>query len=338
MDTPSRTLCGVHVPSIAAVLNPVATAAREGLAANPKTLPPWLFYDERGSLLFERITALPEYYLSRTERALFAAHASDILLAMGTPVTVAELGAGSASKTGVLLAAAAQLQDTVLYQPIDVSPSALEIAAGNLERDLPQVRVRTQVANYVTEPYRIERPAGTKILALYIGSSIGNFTPQEARGILAGLRRQLAPGDALLLGTDLAPGPHKPVKRLLAAYDDAAGVTAAFNRNILLHLNEKLHANFDPECFAHDARWNETESRIEMHLRSLADQTVMLPADSASPAITIHFRAGEAIHTENSYKFTRAGLSVLLDETGFSVGRTFQDGAELFAVTLAVAV
>ena len=214
------------MPLTAVSINPVASAAREGLTIRQKTLPPWLFYDEPGSLLFEQITELPEYYLTRTERALFVAHADEILDEMGGEVTVAELGAGSATKTGILLAAAARRQPRVLYQPIDVSLSALEMAADHLERSLPGVDVHPQLANYITEPYRLERPRGTRVLALYIGSSIGNFSPAEAHGILGRLRAQFQPGDALLLGTDLAPGPHKPISTLLAAYNDRAGVTA----------------------------------------------------------------------------------------------------------------
>lgn len=325
------------MPSIAAVSNPVAIAAREGLCASPKTLPPWLFYDGAGSLLFEQITDLPEYYLTRTERALFAAHAEQILQEMNGPVTVAELGAGSATKTGVLLAAATRIQGAVLYQPIDVSPSALEMAATNLERDLPGVEVQTQIANYLTEPYRLDRPDETRILALYIGSSIGNFSPSEAHGVLRNLRAQLQPGDALLLGTDLAPGPHKSVETLLAAYDDATGVTAAFNRNILDHLNKVLHVDFVPESFAHEARWNPAESRIEMHLRSLQVQEVRLPGDGTGPATIVRFEEGETIHTENSYKFTQGRLSKMLSEAGFTSARSFCDEKQLFAVTLAFA-
>lgn len=314
----------------------VAAEARRGLTASPRTLSPWLFYDEPGSLLFEQITTLPEYYLTRTERAILSIHAGDILAHLNSPITIAELGAGTATKTGILLRAAAAAQHRVLYQPIDVSPSCLE-EAQSLEQTIPGVHVHPQVANYITDPISLERPAHHKILALYIGSSIGNFSPAEAEGILTNLRAQLHPGDALLLGTDLAPGPHKSIPTLLDAYDDAQGVTAAFNRNILTRLNRDLDADFEPTCFRHIARWNVAESRIEMHLESLIQQQVNIPANSAGPALTLHFAPGETIHTENSYKFTPPAISRLLHATRFTPTHTFQDPHHLFAVTLATA-
>jgi L-histidine N-alpha-methyltransferase len=321
---------------IAEAVSPVA-AACVGLTQTPKTLPPWLFYDEAGSHLFEQITALPEYYLTRTERALFEAHANGILLALDSEVTIAELGAGTAAKTGILLEAATRFQSEVLYQPIDVSPTALDEAAAHLEAHIPNLIVRSQVANYLTEPILIERPEDTKVLALYIGSSIGNFSPREAQAILENLRAHLEPGDALLLGTDLAPGEKKSVAQLLAAYDDAAGVTAAFNRNILTRLNRELGADFHLDAFRHEARWNAAESRIEMHLAAVQPQTVRIPASAASPALTLHFAAGETIHTENSYKFTDEAVAALLEASFFTPTRTFHDPDHLFAVTLATA-
>ena len=314
--------------------SPVLTAALEGLSAPQKTLPPWLFYDEAGSHLFEQITLLPEYYLTRTERALLEQHSGEILKSLAANVTIAELGAGTATKTGILLAAATKLQSEVTYQPIDISPSALDEAAANIEDHIPGVTVRTQIANYITEPILIERPnPDDKILALYIGSSIGNFSPEEAQGILKNLRAQLQPGDALLLGTDLAPGPAKPVSRLLAAYDDTQGVTAAFNRNILTRLNRDLGTTFDLDGFTHQARWNPTDSRIEMHLVSTVEQTVTLPTE-----LSLHFQPGESIHTENSYKFTPASIAALLSPAGFTPTHTFTDSENLFAVTLATAL
>jgi L-histidine Nalpha-methyltransferase len=338
---------------LAKTLEAVATEARRGLTATPKTLTPWLFYDEAGSLLFEQITALPEYYLTRTERNLFTAHANEIFLALDAPVTIAELGAGSASKTGILLRALTRFQRSALYQPIDISPTALEAARESIERTIPAVTVRPQVANYITEPFPIERPPHTRILALYIGSSIGNFSPAEARALLTRLRAQLQPGDALLLGADLAPNlaylacglsPANPspaatksIDTLLAAYNDDAGVTAAFNRNILHRLNRELGADFCPSCFAHRPLWNPTHSRIEMHLESLTAQRVTIPANCAGPALTLHFTPGETIHTENSYKFTPAAIAALLASSSFTPTRTFTDPACLFAVTLATA-
>jgi len=341
-------------PEISAI-EAVAAESRRGLLSETKSLAPWLFYDEAGSRLFEQITALPEYYLTRTERDLFLAHADEIFHELGCPMsgglspdvgiplTIAELGAGTAAKTGILLHALTRLQPTVVYQPIDISATALEAARDTIERTIPCVLVRPQVANYITESVRIERPPHSKILALYIGSSIGNFAPAEALAILSRLRSHLEPGDALLLGTDLAPGhpgigAAKPVEMLLAAYDDAAGVTAAFNRNVLSRLNRELDADFDLDCFAHRARWNGAESRIEMHLESKCAQRVHIPANSTGPAVSLHFAPGETIHTENSYKFTPNAIRTLLAGSAFSPTRTFTDSQSLFAVTLAEAV
>jgi L-histidine N-alpha-methyltransferase len=307
-------------------------------AGEQKTLSPWLFYDERGSQLFEQITALPEYYLTRTERGIFTAHADEIFLEIGAPVTIAELGAGTAAKTGLLLAAALRFQPELLYQPIDVSASALEAAAANIAASVPDVTVRSLVANYITEPFLLERPgtgsgaAQHRILTLYIGSSVGNFAPAEAAAILRNLRHHLEPGDALLLGADLAPSLRKPVAMLLAAYDDAAGVTAAFNKNVLVRLNRELDGDFDLDQFAHRARWNERESRMEMHLESRGAQTVHLAGER------IRFAAGETIHTENSYKFSDAALRSLLVGAGFALARTWHDAERRFAVTLSLAV
>lgn len=323
-----------------AVVQAVAAEARAGLLSSPRTLAPWLFYDELGSTLFEAITTLPEYYLTRTERTLFEQHADEILATAAGPhtLTLVELGAGTATKTGVLLSAAALRQGTILYQPIDVSDSSLAEADAQLQAAISGLTILPQVANYITDTITVQRPAGARILALYIGSSIGNFSPTEATGILRNLRSQLNPGDSLLLGTDLAPGPNKSVATLLAAYDDDSGTTAAFNRNILTRLNRDLGTDFNPACFAHRARWNEPLSRIEMHLESLSTQNVHLPADPAGPALKLTFRAGETIHTENSHKFTPASIAALLGTAGFVTARTWKDAAGLFAVTLASAI
>jgi len=362
----------------------VDVEARRGLSLPQKSLPAWLFYDEAGSELFEQITELPEYYPTRTERALFSAHASQIFSELGlsaasahrkiasresvasaspqptapfenavsdahtAPIpfpralTVVELGAGTASKTGILLRELAKVQGNVVYQPVDISPSALAEARTQLESSIPGLSVRPYVANYVTQRFPIFRPAGARVLALYIGSSIGNFSPSEARDILSRLRAQLAPGDALLLGVDLAPSlagtdPPKDISTLLAAYNDAAGVTAAFNRNVLVRLNRDLGTNFEPSRFSHHALWNPTRSRIEMHLVSCERQTVILPRSASGPLMALHFAAGETIHTENSYKFTPAALAALFAASRFRQVRSFTDLKNLFSVTLAAA-
>lgn len=322
--------------------NAVATEARNGLTARPRTLAPWLFYDEAGSRLFEQITALPEYYLTRVERGIFSDHADEILReAAGEEkqqLTLIELGAGTAAKTGVLLAAVIRQQGSVIYQPVDVSETALELASRNIQANFPGVSVRCQVADYTREPLPLDRLRGLRTLALYIGSSIGNFSPEAARSLLRNVRAQLLPGDKLLLGTDLGPGPHKDVATLLAAYNDGAGMTAAFNRNVLVRLNRELGADFDPQGFAHRAIWNAKLSRIEMHLVSLTAQRVHIPANSAGSALVLDFESGETVHTENSYKFTPASIQALLAAADFAVANAWQDPQQLFSVTLATAV
>lgn len=335
------------MPSIAAAVadttsSAVAVEARKGLITRPRTLSPWLFYDEAGSRLFEQITESPEYYLTRTERGIFSAHADEILRqAAGSQeqiLTLIELGAGTAAKTGVLLAAAVRRQGGVVYQPVDVSESALAIASENIHANFPDVTVRCQVADYTRDALPLDRLPGLRTLALYIGSSIGNFAPEEARSLLRNVRAQLLPGDKLLLGTDLGPSRYKNVDTLLAAYNDAAGFTAAFNRNVLTRLNRDLGANFDPAAFAHKAVWNRAESRIEMHLESRLQQRVRIPASTSGPALTLDFAPGETIHTENSYKFTPSSIQSLLASAKFAIADSWHDPQHLFAVTLATAV
>jgi L-histidine N-alpha-methyltransferase len=338
------------VPSIAAAVpetvdataHAVATEVRAGLTSSPRTLAPWLFYDEAGSQLFEAITELPEYYLTRTERDIFTAHADEILREAASgghqKLTLIELGAGTATKTGILLAAAVRQQGSVVYQPVDVSESALVLASENISANIPGVSVRSQVADYTTQQLPLDRLAEFRTLALYIGSSIGNFSPVAAAALLRNLREQLLPGDKLLVGTDLGPGQHKSAATLLAAYNDAAGTTAAFNLNVLERLNRDLGADFDLAQFKHKAVWNEVHSRIEMHLKSRCRQQVHVPANSAGESLRLSFEPGETIHTENSYKFNPASVEKLLHSADFAISRSWQDDQGLFAVTLATAI
>jgi dimethylhistidine N-methyltransferase len=326
-------------PAATALYDVVLHEAVSGLRAAPKTLAPWLFYDDRGSQLFEQITTLPEYYVTRTERGILAAHADEILgaAAGSSPLTLLELGSGSSSKTGVLLRALVARQRNVLYQPIDVSASALDDALRSITAEIPGVTVAPLTANYTTDKFTIARQPGERAMALYIGSSIGNFAPAMARSVLVNLREHLQPGDALLLGVDLAPGAHKSVASLLAAYDDAEGITAAFNRNVLVRLNRELGANFNVNAFAHRSRWNAAESRMEMHLESLCAQSVTFEGHN------IHFAKGETIHTENSYKFTldeatektSRSVHMLIEDAGFVPEQTWTDAERRFAVLLA---
>jgi L-histidine Nalpha-methyltransferase len=306
----------------------VAAAVRRGLAHSPKSLPPWLFYDEAGSRLFDRITELPEYYLTRVERSIFLDAADEIVTraAAGGRLRIAELGAGSADKTRLLLAAAIRRQGAVVYEPIDVSESALEGARVRLEAELPQVHVETQVEDYTVRLDLDSLLEGERRLVLYIGSSIGNFEPGDALRLLETAGAALRPGDALLLGVDLV----KEEQVLLAAYDDAAGVTAAFNRNMLVRLNRELGADFVPAAFAHRAVWNAERSRMEMHLESGAAQTVQIEQLDLS----VEFAAGERIHTENSYKYQPGQAEALLARAGFATEKTWSDARGWFAVYL----
>ena len=303
---------------------------RRGLIERPRSLSPWMFYDTEGSRLFERITTLPEYYLTRTERAILAGHADAIVAAAHSdrslPLRLVELGAGTASKTCVLLQAALRHSDDVTYVPVDVCSDALELACQNVACALPEVRLQPMVRNYVTHPLELESFDGAT-LALYIGTSIGNFSPAEARLILQNLCDQLQTGNSLLLGTDLV----KDERTLLAAYDDSAGITAKFNLNILRRLNRELGANFDLARFRHRVVWNSTESRIEMHLESTREQDVSIE----DAELDIHLMRHETVHTENSYKFTEQDIRRLLDDAGLEAAGTWKDSRSWYALTLA---
>jgi L-histidine Nalpha-methyltransferase len=301
---------------------------QDGLRSRPRSLKPWMFYDELGSRLFERITTLPEYYPTRTERLLLESQADAIVASVcnGTqPLRIVELGAGSASKTCVLLAAAARRQIGIVYMPLDVSAGALDMACQNIENAFPRVLIEPLVVNYVETPPQLEEFDGPT-LAIYLGTSIGNFTPNESQRILRNLGSQLGDKDALLLGTDLV----KDKSTLVAAYHDSQGVTAAFNLNILNRLNRELGANFDLTSFRHCARWNSVESRVEMHLESIRCQNVQVPAAD----LELHFRVGETIHTENSRKFTNETLAALLGNSGFEINATWKDERHWYALTL----
>jgi dimethylhistidine N-methyltransferase len=303
---------------------------QRGLLRRPRSLAPWLFYDAHGSRLFERITELPEYYCTRTERSILATFC-DRMIAAACPdkskaMRLVELGAGTAAKTTVLLAAAARLRREVLYVPVDVSSDALDVACESIATALPEVFVSPIVANYVTHPPQLDSFDGTT-LGLYIGSSIGNFAPDEACTILRNLGGQLQSGDALLLGVDMV----KDEPTLVAAYDDRDGVTAEFNLNMLHRLNRELGADFDTARFRHRAVWNRAQSRIEMHLESSCDQQVRI----AAAHLDLRFSKRERIHTENSYKFTDESTRILLRDAGFEAEQTWKDEREWYCVTLA---
>ena len=317
----------------------VAEAARCGLTSHPKSLPPWLFYDRAGSRLFDEITERPEYYLTRTERSILENHASAMIAraSCGKRIRITELGAGSAGKTRLLLKAAVARQGTVVYEPLDVSSSALDLAKRGIEQEIAGVQVNPRVMDYTHESRRsLKRrvrglelepaPADERRLVLYIGSSIGNFEPEYAQRLLERVRAGLNPGDALLLGVDLV----KDEATLLAAYDDFAGVTSDFNLNLLARLNRELAAEFYLESFEHRAVWNSAKSRIEMHLASRVAQKVPLGALK----LEVEFALGETIHTENSYKYAPGQAEAMLKGAGFSSTESWTDERGWFSVYL----
>ena len=306
--------------------SPIALDVREGLTAMPKHLPAKLFYDEIGSQLFEQITELPEYYLTRTERAILERYAADILEQAGPSLTLVELGAGTATKTRILIEELMERQSRTLFYPIDVSVSALDEAVKQLTKQFPGLRVNPIVADYTGGVAALNRISGRK-LVLYIGSSIGNFEVHQAIRLLRRIRQSLRPGDALLLGADFAKSP----KTLIPAYDDAQGVTAAFNKNILARINRELDADFDLDKFRHIAQWNRRCSRMEIYLESLAEQSVFIPGLD----LDVKFKPGERIHTENSYKYTDAMIESILNESGFTLEHTWCDRKKWFGVHLA---
>jgi len=321
MQTPSSVLT---LPEAAST--PIGAEVYRGLTDTPKHLSPWLFYDERGSQIFEAITRLPEYYLTRTERGIFARNADEILESAGSlPLTIVELGAGTAEKTGLLLQAAVRRQGTVDYVPIDVSETALDAAKQHLEAEIPGVRLAARVADYTEGIAEIPSPG--RRLVLYIGSSIGNFEPADGVRVLREVRRRLVPGDLLLLGVDHV----KDKTTLLRAYDDAAGVTAEFNKNMLTRINRELGANFNTRLFRHRAKWNAERSRIEIYLESLAAQRVTIP----TLELEVKFARGESIHTENSYKFTPESIGAIVERAGFAVTQRWTDERDWFGVYLA---
>lgn len=317
-----------HLPE--AAQTPVGSEVYRGLTAKPKTLSPWLFYDARGSELFEQITELPEYYPTRTERSILSAHADQIVASAAgcERLTMIELGAGTATKTGLLLKAAVRRQDEVTYHAIDVSGTALDEAKQRIEAELEGVAVVPRVGDYTEGLGQVEAD-GQRRMVLYIGSSIGNFEPDDALQLLRDIRRELKAGEKLLLGVDMI----KDREVLLRAYDDAAGVTAVFNKNVLLRINREMGANFNLDLFRHRARWNEERSRIEMHLESLIAQRVVIPALE----LEVKLQRGETIHTENSYKFRDEGVIEMLERADFHLSDHWTDRRNWFGVYLATA-
>jgi L-histidine N-alpha-methyltransferase len=296
---------------------------REGLARRQKELPPKYFYDERGSDLFERITRLPEYYLTRAERALLEQHARMLVDAF-RPRTLVELGAGSAAKTRILLDAMRDAGCLEEYVPVDVSDEFLLETAARLRVEYPGLRVTPAIADISSSlgiPDQLPRP----VLFAFLGSTIGNFDAPSARALLARVRRVMRPFDRLLLGTDL----RKPRRVIEAAYNDARGVTAAFNRNMLRVVNRELDADFDVMSFAHRAFYSRERHRIEMHLVSTREQVVHIPSVG-----DVHLGKGETIRTEISCKYDRPSVRRLLRAANLRLERWMADDGR-FALSVA---
>lgn len=314
------------IKSPAVLVSPIADEVMRGLSPHPRRLPPKLFYDAAGSHLFEQITETPEYYPTRTERGILKNYAGEIIRQAGNNLTLVELGAGSASKTQVLIEALLRRQLRADFYPVDVSSSALQGALATLNGHFPRLRVAPIVADYTHKIPDLNSLPGRK-LALFIGSTIGNFEPDEAMAFLKSVHRSLQPGDALLIGFDLI----KDAGILHAAYNDAQGVTAAFNKNMLVRINRELGGSFDVDSFEHVAFWNRRKSRIEMHLESVYEQTVWVQDLGRG----FHFDRGERIHTENSYKFNAASITRLLRRSGFKLEKQWTDAQGWFCEALA---
>jgi len=299
--------------------------ARAGLTASPKVLPPKWFYDERGSELFEKITHLDEYYPTRVERSILRAAAGQIAAATQAR-TLVELGAGAADKTRLLLDALREQGTLASFVPVDVSEAALIEAAQRVDEEYPGLTVTAVVSDF-EEHLGLPDPRGPRLVA-FLGGTIGNLLPAERAAFLASVRARLVPGDALLLGTDLVKDPDV----LHAAYDDAAGVTAAFNKNVLAVLNARLGANFDLATFDHVAIWDPAQEWIEMRLRSDEPQVVTLP----EIGLTVPFEEGEEMRTEVSAKFRPDGVAAELSAAGFAMLHWWTDRDGQFGLSLSV--
>jgi dimethylhistidine N-methyltransferase len=303
-------------------LEATSAFAREvvaGLKAPRKHISPKYFYDEAGCALFERITQLPEYYLTRTELQILTTHAADIGRLVTPGAALIEFGTGTSTKARILLEAIANF---AAYIPVDIAEDFLRREAADVQRDFPNLEVLPVIADFTTQFALPESVRVRPQVGFFPGSTIGNFEPHEACAFLQRVAKSLNTDALLIVGVDTV----KAAAVLNAAYNDAAGVTAAFNRNLLVRINRELGANFRPECFEHHAVFNRDLKRIEMHLASLKRQKVRVAGE------TIEFRAGETIHTENSYKYTVDAFRALARGAGWKPLATWTDPAKYFAV------
>jgi L-histidine N-alpha-methyltransferase len=303
-----------------------AEDVRRGLSARPMWLSCRHFYDDEGSRLFEEICSLPEYYLTRAEREILEDHADEIAARQPIVGTLVELGSGSAVKTRILIGALLERARSLRYVPIDVSRSALEYSTRALQDAYPRLELRCVAGEYAEGLALMPSLAGRPLLLLWLGSNVGNLHREEAREFLASVRERLEPPDRLLIGIDL----RKDADVLEKAYDDASGVTARFNRNLLERVNRELGGNFETAAFDHQARYDAAAGRVEMRLVSRAAQKVRIEALD----LEVRFRAGDSIHTENSYKYDLAEIDALAAGSGFVLAERWLDRAASFSLSL----
>ncbi len=302
-----------------------ASAVEEGLSASQKTLPSRFFYDFEGSELFEKITELPEYYLTRTEASLFGTVTPDIIGAFEKPLAIVEFGSGSSKKTRLLIEAALRVQSHLEYVAIDIATDFLVDASRKLLEDYPALSVTAIAAEYY-EALRLLPESTESRMFLFLGSNIGNFEDDEAADFLLHIREQMKPKDALLIGIDIAKDPGV----IFQAYNDAANVTRDFNKNLLARINRELGANFDLEGFEHEAPYDAETGHIEMRLVSLKDQDVHV----AKLGKSFHFRAGEYIHTEISRKYSESGFTIISERAGYAIDQCWFDSKRWFGLFL----
>jgi L-histidine Nalpha-methyltransferase len=310
-----------------ALAHSMAADVRAGLTATPKVLPPKYFYDARGSELFAKITRLPEYYPTRTERSILVARAAEIAAATGAE-TLVELGSGTSEKTRLLLRALRDAGTLQRFVPFDVDPAVLKDASAAVSEEFPGLAVEPVVGDF--ERHLTELPRHPRRLLAFLGSTIGNLDPAQRYEFLTAVRRTLTEGDCFLLGTDLVKSPD----RLVNAYDDAQGVTAAFNKNVLSVVNRDLGGDFDLDAFEHVAAWDEQNEWIEMRLRSLRDQPVRI----ASLDLDVHFERGEEMRTEISSKFRADDIADELAAAGLRLTQWWTDADGDFALSLSVPI
>lgn len=308
----------------------LADDVRNGLTAHPKRFLPKYFYDELGSQLFEAICLLPEYYLTRAENEILTNYADEIAASLEGHKTLLEMGSGSASKTRLVIEALLREQTELLFIPLDISATALESSSRILLQSYPRLRIEAYAADYFAGLAELAKKQRGRTLALFLGSNISNFDKDEAIRFLKAMRNVLKNGDALLLGADL----KKDRALLEAAYNDALGVTSAFNLNVLARINRELGGTFDLHAFKHRAFYNQSLGRIEIYIESRKEQVVRIEKLN----LEVSFAEGELIHTENSYKYDLGDIANLASTTGFQCIKSWLDSQERFSSNLLLAV